>query len=143
MPHLQELWQQPLRVSGSEDVKMKLTSTHIYIKEARFHAYHGVMPQERKVGADFTVSLRVGADVSLAVDHDALDVTLNYATLYELVRQEMLIPSELLEHVAGRIVQRIFQHFTQARSVEVCVTKLNPPMGAECAGAGVELKAER
>jgi len=118
---------------------MRITESYIYLREVRFHAFHGVFPQERKVGADFSVSLRVGADLTLAVEHDAVDVTLNYATLYELVKREMLIPSELLEHVAGRIGKAVCDTFPQVRTVQVSVTKLNPPMGADCAGAGVEL----
>ena len=118
---------------------MRITESYIYLREVRFHAFHGVFPQERKVGADFSVSLRVGADLTLAVEHDAVDVTLNYATLYELVKREMQIPSELLEHVAGRIGKAVCDTFPQVRTVQVSVTKLNPPMGADCAGAGVEL----
>jgi dihydroneopterin aldolase len=118
---------------------MRITESYIYLREVRFHAFHGVMPQEREVGADFTVSLRVGADLSLAIDHDAVDMTLNYAELYDVVRREMLIPSDLLEHVAGRIAKAVFTTFPQVLSLDVSVTKVNPPMGADCAGAGVEL----
>ena len=97
------------------------------------------MPQERKVGADFTVSLRVGADLSRAVESDAVEDTLNYATLFEVVKQEMAIPSQLLEHVAGRIGKAVFNRFPQVETVEVVLTKVNPPMGADCQGASVEL----
>ena len=97
------------------------------------------MPQERKVGADFTVSLRVGVDLSRAVESDMVEDTLNYATLYEVVKQEMVIPSQLLEHVAGRIGKSVFNRFPQVESVDVVITKLNPPMGADCEGASVEL----
>ena len=37
---------------------MKVESSYIYLKDARFHAYHGVLPQEQQVGADFLVSVR-------------------------------------------------------------------------------------
>ena len=97
------------------------------------------MPQERKVGADFTVSLRVGVDLSRAIESDDVEDTLNYATLYEVVKQEMAISSQLLEHVAGRIGKAVFNHFPQVESVDVVITKLNPPMGADCNGASVEL----
>ena len=109
------------------------------LREVRFHAFHGVMPQERKVGADFTVSLRIGVDLSLPVESDAVEDTLNYAMLYEVVRQEMAIPSQLLEHVAGGIGKAVFRHFPQVETVDVVLTKLNPPMGADCEGASVEL----
>ncbi len=118
---------------------MRIENSYIALREVRFHAFHGVMPQERKVGADFTVSLRVGVDLSLAVESDMVEDTLNYATLYEVVKQEMAIPSQLLEHVAGRIGRAVFSRFPQVESVDVVLTKLNPPMGADCEGASVEL----
>jgi dihydroneopterin aldolase len=97
------------------------------------------MPQERKVGADFTVSLRVGVDLSLPAESDDVADTLNYATLYEVVKQQMEIPSQLLEHVAGRVGKVVMDTFPQVTGVDVTLTKLNPPMGADCAGASVEL----
>ena len=118
---------------------MRLIHSYIVLREVRFHAFHGVMPQERKVGADFTVSLRVGLDLSRPVESDAVEDTLNYATLYEVVKQEMAVPAHLLEHVAGRIGKAVFSRFPQVESADVVLTKLNPPMGADCEGASVEL----
>lgn len=118
---------------------MRISQSYIILREVRFHAFHGVMPQERKVGADFTVSLRVGVDLSLPVESDDVADTLNYATLYEVVKQQMEIPSQLLEHVAGRVGKAVMDTFPQVTGVDVTLTKLNPPMGADCAGASVEL----
>ena len=118
---------------------MRISQSYIILREVRFHAFHGVMPQERKVGADFTVSLRVGVDLSLPAESDDVADTLNYATLYEVVKQQMEIPSQLLEHVAGRVGKVVMDTFPQVTGVDVTLTKLNPPMGADCAGASVEL----
>ena len=118
---------------------MRVEKSYIVLREVRFHAFHGVMPQERKVGADFIVTLRVGVDLSRPVESDAVENTLNYATLYEVVKQEMAIPSQLLEHVAGRIGKAVFEAFPQAMSIDLTLMKLNPPMGADTKGAGVEL----
>jgi dihydroneopterin aldolase len=118
---------------------MRISQSYIILREVRFHAFHGVKPQERKVGADFTVSLRVGVDLSLPAESDDVADTLNYATLYEVVKQQMEIPSQLLEHVAGRIGKAVMDTFPQVTGVDVTLTKLNPPMGADCAGASVEL----
>jgi dihydroneopterin aldolase len=118
---------------------MRVEKSYVVLKEVRFHARHGVMPQERKVGGDFTVSLRVGVDLSRPVVSDDVADTLNYAALYEVVKREMAIPSQLLEHVAGRIGQAVFDAFPQTMSIDLTLTKLNPPMGADSEGAGVEL----
>jgi dihydroneopterin aldolase len=118
---------------------LSVERSYILLKEVRFYAYHGVMPQERKVGGDFTVSLRVGVDLTRPVASDDVADTVNYATLYEVVKREMAIPSQLLEHVAGRIGQAVFETFPQVLSIDLTLMKLNPPMGADSKGAGVEL----
>ena len=118
---------------------MMIESSYIYLQDVRFHAFHGVTPIEKKVGSDFTVSVRVAVDISAAVDHDIVDVTLDYAALYEVVKREMMIPSSLIEHVAGRIGESVFANFPQVKTLDISLTKLNPPMGADCVGAGVEL----
>ncbi len=118
---------------------MKLQSGYIYLRGVRFHAFHGVMPQERAVGADFAVDLRIGYDVSRAMRSDEVEDTLNYAEVYAVVKREMAQPSQLLEHVAGRIAEALAAAFPAIRSVDLAVTKQNPPMGADSKGAGVEI----
>ena len=118
---------------------MRITSSYISLRNVRFHAFHGVMPQERRVGADFLVNLRVGYPLNKAMKSDRVDDTLNYAALYTFVKAEMAVPSNLLEHVAGRIVSAIEKAFPQVTSIDLELTKLNPPMGADCDGASVEI----
>ena len=118
---------------------MKVECSYFYLKDARFHAYHGVLPQEQQVGADFLVSVRCALDVTQAMLHDMLEVTLAYGVLYNIIEREMNIPSQLVEHVAGRIAKYVFEAFPMVTSMDLSITKLNPPIGADCAGAGVEL----
>ena len=121
---------------------MTLTGSYIHLRQVRFHAFHGVMPQERQVGADFLLDLRVGYPLAKAMQSDEVDDTLNYAALYQVVSGEMAVPSKLLEHVAGRIAESIRQTFPQVTSIDLELTKLNPPMGADCEGASVEIHIE-
>ena len=114
-------------------------NSYIVLQEVCFHAFHGVMPQERKVGADFLVSLRLGYDFSKAMQTDEVADTLDYAAVYTVVRGEMEQPSALLEHVAGRIAHALFHHFPAVTTLDLTLIKQNPPMGADCKGAGVEL----
>lgn len=118
---------------------MTLTGSKVWLRRVRFYARHGVMPQERTVGGWFTVTVAVGYDLSRAMDSDDVADTLNYARLYELVSREMAVPSQLLEHVAGRIVRAISEEWPQATSVDLWLDKDNPPMGADSEGAGVEI----
>jgi dihydroneopterin aldolase len=116
---------------------MHLTESYICLHEVRFYAFHGVMPQERSVGGEFLVSVKVGYPLEKAMSSDDVADTLNYAALYELVKKEMMQPSALLEHVMGRIVEAIEKAFPEVTSVEVKIKKVNPPMGSDCKGAEV------
>ena len=122
---------------------MKVKESFIYLRDLCFHAYHGVAAQERLVGNDYKVSLRLRVDVSKAMLSDDVNDTVNYAEAYQLVGKEMAEPANLVEHVADRIAQRLLGQWPQVAEVTVWLTKLNPPMGADCQGAGVELKVGR
>lgn len=102
-------------------------------------AFHGVLPQERLTGNDYTVSVRAGYDVGRALESDDVADTLNYAAVCEVVLEEMAVPSRLVEHVAGRMGERLFSRFPDILSLDIKIVKHNPPMGADCSGAGVEL----
>ena len=118
---------------------MKLMSSKIYLRNVRFHAFHGVLPQERIVGNAYLVNLVLDYDFSSAMQTDDLQGTLNYAEVYQKVREEMAVPSKLLEHVAGRIAHRLFSDFPEIQKLQLSITKVNPPMGADSDGAGVEV----
>lgn len=118
---------------------MKLENSYITINGLRFHAYHGVLPQERLTGNDYLINLRVRYSIEKAMHTDSVEDTLNYATVYEAVASEMMIPSNLLEHVAERIGAHLFDMFPEIKDIDLSITKLNPPMGADCTGAGVEV----
>lgn len=122
---------------------MTALSSKIILKDIRLFAHHGVLPQERAVGAYFTLNLRIQTDFSRALASDELAGTISYADAFEVVKAEMAVPSQLLEHVAGRICQALFDRFPAAEAIHLELLKENPPMGADCAGAGIALDVER
>ena len=74
---------------------------------------------------------------------DSVDDTLNYAELCQVVKREMAVPSRLLEHAAGRVAEAVFAAFPAATSLDLKLTKENPPMGVDCSGAGVDIRCKR
>ena len=118
---------------------MLLQSSSICVRHLRLYAYHGVLPQEQRVGGEYDVDLRVHYIITRAMESDDVADTINYAELCQIVKREMAVPSKLLEHVAGRIGRAVFEAFPEATALELSLTKINPPMGADCNGAGVEL----
>lgn len=114
-------------------------TTKIELEAMKFYAYHGVMPQEKKVGNNFVVNLVLTASLEQAVRSDELDDTINYAAVYDVVKEQMEIPSKLIEHAAGRILQALKEHFPQLTAVELKLAKLNPPFGGDVYSAAVIL----
>lgn len=103
----------------------------IIIDGLRIQAAHGVEVQENIVGNTFEVYVRLDFPAEHAMRTDRLDLTLNYAAIVELVRQEMKVTSRLLEHVVFRLYQAIMMKYMQVVGGEITVYKLNPPISAE------------
>lgn len=112
-------------------------TTSVEIDRLWVRAHHGVLEQERKVGNDFEVTVRV--DYPWDIDSDSLDDTLNYAELIDLVHKEMSVPSALLEHVAGRIYRAITARWAGVTGGYIKIAKLTPPVKAQLASASVSL----
>lgn len=107
---------------------MPTETVTIEIDRLRVHARHGVMAQERTVGNEFEVSLSLEYPAAGAVDTDDLDQTLNYAEVCAVVKEVMAIPSQLLEHVCGRIRAALLDRFPLIRSGSITVAKPAPPI---------------
>lgn len=124
-------------------LRMRTLDNTISLCGLRFYAFHGVEPQERIVGAWFTVDLTLKADCADAVASDSLSATVNYAEMAELVKKEMSVPSNLLEHVAGRIANSIMENYDMVEWLKVCITKQDPPVCSQCYGATFTLTVGR
>ena len=85
---------------------MKINSSYILLKEIRCYAYHGVAPQENLIGNEYLIDLKLKVDISKAAQTDEVTDTVNYAEVHQVIKNEMAVPSKLLEHVSGRIIQK-------------------------------------
>ena len=114
---------------------------YIELKEMRFYARHGVMEQERAVGNEFEVNMRLSCEITAdAWEGDDLSGTVNYADVYSLVEKEMGKPSNLLENVAFRIgqaVKRAYPGRVAGGTVEVA--KYAPPFTSRIKKVAVTL----
>ncbi len=107
------------------------------------YAYHGCLPEETKIGSDYRVDLNVEADLGLSAETDDLADTVDYVHLNAIVKEEMAVPSKLLEHVAKRILDRIFSELNPVKASKVKVAKLNPPLGGDVEDVSISLSRTR
>lgn len=116
----------------------------ICINRLRLHGFHGVLPQERQVGADFYVTLTADVDVAEeAWRDDKLEGTLDYSRLTGILQREMEQPSQLLEHVAYRMGEAVLRQCAEVRQLTLLLEKENPPLGVQCEGLGVKINLHR
>ena len=115
----------------------------ISLEGLEFHAYHGVYAHERSSGNKFEVDITVEAKLQEKVLEDDLSGTINYESLYAVVKEEMERPSKLLETVGYGIAQRVLAKFEEALQVEIKISKFNPPIGGVCRKATVSVRQGR
>ena len=114
----------------------------IKLNNIRVHAQHGCLKEESIIGSDYRVDLEVWSDLSKAANSDTLSDTLDYVHLNTIVKEEMDIKSKLLEHVAKRILDRIFHELPKSEFVEISVSKINPPIGGDVESVSVTISAK-
>ncbi len=112
----------------------------IEIEGMEFYAYHGHFAEEQIVGNRFIVDLTLITDCSKAAKSDDLTDALNYQSVYMIVKDEMQIKSHLLEHVAGRILNRLYECYGIIEKAKVKISKVNPPMGGQIEKVSITLE---
>jgi dihydroneopterin aldolase len=105
-----------------------------------FFAHHGCFDEERTTGTYFEVDVDLYLNLQQAAVTDNLNDTLNYQTVYDIVQKEMQQPSNLLEHVAGRLLRALFEQCETIDRATVTVRKRNPPLGGKTGFSAVTLE---
>ena len=111
----------------------------IALEGMEFHAYHGCFAEEQVTGNTFFVDIYFDTDTSMAEDTDDLNETVNYAEVYEIIKAQMEIKSKLLENVGKRIIDAITKRFPEVETIELKVSKMNPPIGGKVDNVSVFL----
>ena len=101
----------------------------ITVEGIRVFAYHGHLPEEAILGGHFIVSVWVEADISEVEKTDDLTHTVDYVRIIEIVKEQMAIRSNMIEHPAKRIVDAILPLY-KVQKVKVEVEKIQPPIDA-------------
>ena len=115
----------------------------IYLKKIRLYSYHGCMDEEKKIGSDYVVNLKVKTDLSASSKSDNLADTVDYVNLYSIVKEEMGQRAKLLETVADRIINRVLKEHPDVIKASVKVAKKNPPIGGNVEEVAVKRELRR
>lgn len=115
----------------------------VKVSNIRVYAYHGCLVEEGKIGSEYRVDVSVKANLTPSAISDNLMDTVDYVYINKIVKEEMTIRAKLLEHVAKRIMNRIFKEIKLVDKAKVSVSKINPPIGGNVALVSVILKKSR
>lgn len=113
----------------------------IQLDSIQLYAYHGCLPEEALIGSTYNVDVTMETDFTEAALTDDLSKTIDYCSVFNIVKEEMAIRSNLLENVAFRIIKRLKSEIHQLHRVIVTVTKLNPPMNGNVKGVSISVES--
>lgn len=115
----------------------------IKLQNIRTYSFHGCLEEEARIGSDYRVDLEIKTDLRKSSISDELGDTVDYVLLNRIVTEEMAIRSKLLEHVAHRIIVRIFAEIPEVSRILLAVSKLNPPIGGDVEAVTIEMEEYR
>ncbi len=104
---------------------------YIEIEGMEFYAYHGHYKEEQIVGNRFLIDLKIETDCSKAAKSDKIEDAVNYQSAYKIIKEEMKKKSNLLENIAVRIINALYEKLENMKSVSIKLSKMNPPMGGK------------
>ena len=99
----------------------------ISLNKLLFVGYHGLYPEEKKLGNNYSVEIDIDFSPKQGVI-DQLDQTIDYVHVYAIVKKWMEIPTPLLETLVGKIADDILSSQALANKVFVKITKLHLPI---------------
>lgn len=98
----------------------------IIFENINLYGFHGCMEEEKKIKSLFTIDLELNIDFQKSYLSDKLLDTIDYTYLYKIIQDEMLIRSNLIEHLANRIIQKIKIKIHNITFIKIKLCKIAP-----------------
>ena len=99
----------------------------ISLSNLEFFGFHGLYEEEKKLGNQFTVNVKIDFTPSVDIVNE-LDQTIDYVKVYHIIKDIMDIPTPLLETLVCKIADQILLNHTIAEKVFVQITKQKLPI---------------
>lgn len=109
----------------------------IQVYGIRSYAFHGCLNEETKIGGNFITNIDIEYNFESAANNDDLNETVDYVAIKNIVENEMLKTSKLIETVAYRIINSIKGKFPGIKKCKVEIQKINPPIDGDVSHVAV------
>lgn len=100
----------------------------ITLENIKIFGFHGCMEEETKVGSLFSIDLEIDTDFKKSYISDNLSDTIDYTYLFKIIKEEMLIRSNLIENLAKRIIKNIKLKIKNINFIKIKLCKISPPL---------------
>ncbi|MEO9022035.1 MAG: dihydroneopterin aldolase [Ginsengibacter sp.] len=108
----------------------------VHLSDLLFNSFHGIHEEEKILGNDYIVDTSVEFyETSEVISH--IHDTVNYVTIYNIIKERMSIPTPLLETVAMEIGNSIHLEFPLLKSIVISIKKMRPPIESIIGNVGV------
>ena len=103
--------------------------SRLTIKNAEFYSYHGVKPEERKLGGKYQVDLDLFYKATNAIINDDVKYALNYEEAMFCI-EEVIVGENynLIETMANEILNMAMEKFQNLEKATVRIRKMNVPI---------------
>ena len=115
----------------------------IFVEGIKIYANHGCFKEETAIGTNFQVDVVLDADLTKPALSDDINDAVNYQEVFSVIKEQMAIPSHLLEHVSKRIMDALFIDFPTVTKIKSKVAKLNVPLGGQIDNVAIQIERER
>lgn len=114
----------------------------IHLQQLRFFCFHGLYPEEAKLGNEFEVNVTIlVGDEPPKINLDTLQV--DYSKAFQIIEARMKFATPLLETLAKDIANELLYVFPPVESIRISIFKLNPPIPGYTGKVGVEFDVVR
>src|SRR5699024_997144 len=116
----------------------------IILKKMQLYGFHGLLPEETKLGQRCNVTVELYVSLKEAGTSDEMDDSVNYGLVFEVVKNRVEgKPFNLIEALAERISEDLLKEFPKINSCLIQVEKPNPPVNGNYESVAVEIMRGR
>ncbi len=108
----------------------------IHLSNLKFFSFHGLYEEEKILGGEFIVDATVNFNVTGSIA--SIEQTIDYSKIYDVIKQRMAVPTALLETVAQDLADIVYAGDNRITSINICITKVNPPISNFRGNVGVQ-----
>ena len=99
---------------------------HLHLKNLRFHSFHGLYEEERLLGNDYEINVDIEVEQQERVE--TIGQTVNYVSVYDVIKTRMEFAEPLLETLAYDMIESIHLLDKRIKHIALSIDKLHPPV---------------